>query len=661
MRDVVAELKGVSRSFGQGTMLVRALCDVDLQIHPGELTLIEGPSGSGKTTLLHIMGLLQRADEGEVWLNGRRVDGLSESELPVLRRENVALVFQGYNLLDALTVRDNITLAGLLRTGSRRSTPVADYLARFGLIERAGHLPAQLSGGEKQRTAIARALATNGRLILTDEPTANLDWANAQEVLRCLVDLAHRDGRAVVMVSHDSRLEPFADRIVGLLDGRVCSDEERQQGKKATRQQGEEGARQQGEEAGRQRGNEAARRQGGEATRQEVGEVRQERGDGSMAGGNSQSSIVNRQSSIRNRRRGAHLVLVLCFLVLIAVGVVVAVRFLSRMQSTPPQTFHAPTKTAGGPRGYVAAAPAVVEPATQLVALRAERRGRIKAILKRAGDPIEAGEPLVLLDDVIAKAAVAQRRADLSLAEADLQKLLAWDRPEVRKKAEAGVERAQARLDRAARDLKRVQRLYEQSSSSDTELNIAVEEKRLAEAALKEAQQVLAMSEAGPIPEEVAVARAKVDQARAALHVAETELSLRTIVAPLDGHVVYRHLEPGEVVDPEVPVPILSIGNLLDIRLRAEVDEADIGKVKLGQTVVATAEALPDREFEGRVVHLEPVMGRKSIRTERAAELEDVNVREVLIEVEPGTAELPIDLQMTVRFLPLPAESASGR
>jgi HlyD family secretion protein len=349
-------------------------------------------------------------------------------------------------------------------------------------------------------------------------------------------------------------------------------------------------------------------------------------------------------------------VLVLCFLLLIAVGVVVAVRFLSQLQSTPPQAFHAPTMTAGGARGYVAAAPAVVEPATQLVALRAERRGRIKAILKRAGDPIKAGEPLVLLDDVTARAALERSRADLSLAEADLQKLLAWDRSEVRKMAEAGVERAQARLDRAARELNRVQRLYEQNSSSETELNIAVEEKRLAEAALKEAQQVLAMSEAGPIPEEVAVVRAKVDQARAALHAAETELSLRTIVAPLDGHVIYRHLEPGEVVDPEVPVPILSIGNLLDIRLRAEVDEADIGKVKLGQTAIATAEALPDREFRGRVVHLEPVMGRKSIRTERAAELQDVNVREVLIELEPGTAELPIDLQMTVRFLPTPEE-----
>lgn len=224
MTQAAAELKGVSRSFGQGSTLVQALSDVDLQIHAGEITLIEGPSGSGKTTLLHIVGLLQRADKGEVWIDGYRVDGLAESSLPKQRRDNVALVFQGYNLLDALTVRDNVAIAGVLQTGSFRATPVDEYLDRLNLRERADHLPAQLSGGEMQRTAVARALASRGRLVLTDEPTANLDWANAQEVAKCLADLAHREGRAVVMVSHDSRLEPFVDRIVELLDGRISSD-----------------------------------------------------------------------------------------------------------------------------------------------------------------------------------------------------------------------------------------------------------------------------------------------------------------------------------------------------------------------------------------------------------------------------------------------------
>lgn len=347
----------------------------------------------------------------------------------------------------------------------------------------------------------------------------------------------------------------------------------------------------------------------------------------------------------------------LCFLVLVVIGGAVAVRYLKAMQVAAhdvPRMLPAEPATP-----YVAAAPAVVEPVTQLVALRAERRGRIKTILKRAGDTITRGESLVLLEDDTPRAAVAQRESDLLLAEARLAKLLAWDRPELREKAKAVVEHAQARLDRATRELGRIEGLYDKLSASQTELNLALEEKRLAEADAKEAQQDLAMSQAGPIEEEAAVARAQVAQARAALTAAKVELALCTIVAPFDGHVIYRHLEPGEVVNPESVVPILSLGNLADIRLRAEVDEADITRVTVGQHILATAEALGDAVFKGRVVHLEAMMGRKNIRTERAIELVDTKVREVLIELEPGTPELPIDLQMTVRFLepyPLPTE-----
>jgi multidrug resistance efflux pump len=280
-----------------------------------------------------------------------------------------------------------------------------------------------------------------------------------------------------------------------------------------------------------------------------------------------------------------------------------------------------------------------------------ERQGRIKAILKHAGEAITAGEPLVLLEDATARALVEQKRADLQAALSDLAALKAWDRPEKRARARAVVDRSRARSERAERKLKRIQGLYDSSVVPETELDDAREESRMATAALEEARQSLVISEAGPTPEEVQVAEARVEQARSSLRLAEAELSLLTIVSPLDGHVVYRHLEPGEVVLPESPVPILSVGKLDEVQLRAEVDEADILRVQVGQKVIATAESFGDREFPGQVIHLEALMGRKSIRTERTTEQQDSKVREVLIRLETGAVQLPIGLQMTVRFL----------
>jgi len=601
MTPVVAELKKVSKRFGRGVTLVQALRDVDLRLHAGELTLIEGPSGSGKTTLLHVLGLLQRCDEGEVWIRGRRMDRVPESRLPDERAGNVVFVFQGYNLLDALTVRDNVAVAGRLTAGSYGDAPVVESLSRLNLEARAGHLPAQLSGGEKQRTAIARALACPGSVVLADEPTANLDWANAREVLRCLADFAHAERRAVVMVSHDSRLEPFADRIIQILNGQISDDRRMRE----------------------------------------------------PLMGSANDTIPRTRAA---RRRGSLLGKAVIGLGLCVLGVMAGVLGYRYLDVGGParETAHGEPGSPAPVTPYVAAAPAVVEPGTQLVALRAERRGRIKAVLKDAGDRIGKGERLVLLDDATAQALVGQRRAALMLAQADLAELKAWDRPEVRAKARAAVDGAEARLERADSELEHVESLHADTAAPSLELARAREEKRLAAAALEEARQALKMSESGPTAEEVGVARARVAQAEAVLRVAETELDLCTIVSPLDGHVVYRHLEPGEVVDPEVPVPILSLGDLDKVRLRAEVDEADIERVRVGQEVVATAEAFGDREFTGRVVHLEAMMGRKTIRTQRTTEQQDAKVREVLIELDAGTPSLPIDLQMTVRFLATP-------
>ena len=665
MNAPVTKLAGVSKSYGQGAALVQALQDVSLEIRPGELTLIEGPSGSGKTTLLHVLGLLQRPDTGAVWFGDRRLDDLPESRLPDERAAHVVLIFQGYNLLDALTATDNVAIAGILEARIRRQnekprrlgapsgtcgprrrraetqTPVGGpghrrmvldapgLLARFGLGRRADCLPTQLSGGEKQRVAIARALASPGRLVLADEPTANLDWTNAQEVVRCLAALAHEEDRAVVMVSHDSRLEPFADRIVGLLNGQISSDR-RQRALVMSNAETPESS------------------PSADHRPSKVSSPTVPCKDAANAVvPNPQSPIPNSQSII-GAHRSTRLAW-LCLTILLVLGGIQLGRHLAPRGEPPAEPADGAPAAAGSP--YVAAAPALVEPGTQLVALRTERQGRIKSILKRAGDRIRPGEALVLLDDATPKALVEKRKTDLQLAEAHLAQLKAWDRPELRAKTKAGVDSTQVRLDRAERELSRVRKLYDGGAAPESELNAAVEEQRLAAAALEETAQAYAISLAGPVPEEIGVAEARVEQSKAALRMAEAELSLRTIVSPLDGHVLYRHLEPGEVVDPESPEPILSLGNLEDIRLRAEVDEADIQRVFVGQRVVATAAAFGEREFTGRVVHLEPLMGRKTIRTERTTEQQDTKVREVLIELDAGAPMLPIDLQMTVRFL----------
>ncbi len=627
MSEPIARLRAVSKSYGQGATLVRALSDIDLEVRAGEVVLIEGPSGSGKTTLLHLLGLLQRPDRGEVWIGDRRLDSIRESRMPDERRQHVAFIFQGYNLLESLNVGDNVAVAELLRSRSDSRAPVADAMTRLGLRKRAAHLPEQLSGGEKQRTAIARALASRGRLVLADEPTGNLDWENAQQVAQALSDLAHREGRAVVMVSHDARLHAYADRVIHLLDGRISSDQ-------------------------RASASSAARPSvPASPPTEKLADLLEAHPTVGLDAGTRTARPLTRWLV------GPTLVGFLAAMVWLAAWLAGA----SRQSAATPGGVDSPAPVPPTqPTPFVAAAPGVVEPASQLVAIRSERQGRIASILKRAGDRIVRGEPLVILDDSLAAAAVQQRKSDLVLAEANLARLLAWDRPEERAKAKAGVDRAQARLDRARRDLQRVQSLAEGSSAPPVEVSLAIEEERLAAAGLDEARQVLAISEAGPIPEEIAVSTAYVEQARAALQFAQAEQALRTIVSPLDGHVIYRHLEPGEVVDPESPVPVLSVGNIDQVRIRAEVDEADILRVFEGQRVLATAEAFANRSFAGRVVHLEPLMGRKSIRTNRTTEQQDTKVREVLIEMEPGTPAWPIDLQLTVRFLAEPADAPRG-
>jgi putative ABC transport system ATP-binding protein len=222
---VLARLVGVGKTYGSGDNAVHALSQATLDIRAGEVTLIEGPSGSGKTTLISILGLLLTPTSGEVWLEGRDVAGLGERQLPGLRARNFGFVFQGFNLFPALTAVENVAMAIQMKDPrAKHATAEAKrLLGLVGLGDRMHHLPADLSGGQKQRVAIARALGGNPPILIGDEPTAALDTKTALSVMELLRELASKQGRAVVVVTHDPRLERFADRVVRVEDGFIQS------------------------------------------------------------------------------------------------------------------------------------------------------------------------------------------------------------------------------------------------------------------------------------------------------------------------------------------------------------------------------------------------------------------------------------------------------
>ena len=215
------DVRHLSKTFGHGQLAVTAVRDVDLTVAPGEVVLIDGPSGSGKTTLLLMIGALLEPTGGSVVAGGEDVWRLAERRRPALRARHFGFVFQDFNLLTALSAAENVALAANLGgvTGREAQRRAAAALERVGLGGRLSFRPDQLSGGEKQRVAVARALVNSPAVILADEPTANLDSANGRQVARLLHSLAVEEQRAVVIVTHDSRLHDIADRVLWLEDG----------------------------------------------------------------------------------------------------------------------------------------------------------------------------------------------------------------------------------------------------------------------------------------------------------------------------------------------------------------------------------------------------------------------------------------------------------
>ncbi len=217
-------VRGVRKSYREGDHALEVLHGIDLDVCRGELTLLMGPSGSGKTTLLTIMGLLLKPTAGRVELLGRDVTALGEADLPAIRRRHVGFIFQSFNLLSALNAVENVEVALALQgvRGRAARRRAMELLENVGLAERWNHRPDALSGGEKQRVSVARALASPAELILADEPTGNLDSRTSAQVVETLRRLAHEEDRAVFVVTHDPGLRALADQVIQMRDGTVA-------------------------------------------------------------------------------------------------------------------------------------------------------------------------------------------------------------------------------------------------------------------------------------------------------------------------------------------------------------------------------------------------------------------------------------------------------
>lgn len=224
----IAKLSGVTKVYGSGEAEVRALKGVDLELYSGEVVVVLGPSGSGKTTLLNIIGGIEAATAGSVQINSEELVGQSAEHLATIRRDNIAFVFQFYNLIPTLTAAENVRIIPELthRGGGDELTKRVDTaLAAVGLAERAGYFPGQMSGGQQQRVAIARAIATQPRLMLCDEPTGALDLEMGRQILELLQRTAREAGRCVVVVTHNSGIATMAERIIHVHDGNIAGIE----------------------------------------------------------------------------------------------------------------------------------------------------------------------------------------------------------------------------------------------------------------------------------------------------------------------------------------------------------------------------------------------------------------------------------------------------
>lgn len=212
------EIKGIRKSFGTGDSRVDVLKDLNLEIEKGEFCVLLGPSGSGKSTLLNIIGGIDVADEGSIIIEGEQLEDMTEKKLSLYRRKHLGYIFQMYNLIPNLTVRENIEVGAYL---SNRSLDVDELMRTLEIYEHRNKLPNQISGGQQQRTAIGRAIVKNPDILLCDEPTGALDYRTSKEILKLIETVNRKYGNTIIMVTHNDAIKDMADRVVKLRDGMI--------------------------------------------------------------------------------------------------------------------------------------------------------------------------------------------------------------------------------------------------------------------------------------------------------------------------------------------------------------------------------------------------------------------------------------------------------
>ena len=227
MSEPFVRISELYKDFTMGETIVRALAGVDLDLDRNSFTVLMGPSGSGKSTLLYLLGGLDRASQGHIEVNGQVLDQLDENALAIYRRKTVGFIFQSFNLISSMTAQQNVAfpMRFARSTTKTRNTKAIEVLKQVGLEDRMAHRPTELSGGQQQRVAIARALINDPQLILADEPTGNLDSGSGAAIMQLLSDL-HRNGKSVLVVTHDTRMKQFATHHLYLLDGKIVSEDE---------------------------------------------------------------------------------------------------------------------------------------------------------------------------------------------------------------------------------------------------------------------------------------------------------------------------------------------------------------------------------------------------------------------------------------------------
>lgn len=224
MRNLV-ELHNVEKEYEIGDVKLRVLKEINLKIKESEIAAIMGPSGSGKSTMLHILGCLDRPTKGKIILDGIDVSKIDDDGLAKIRREKIGFIFQFFNIIPIFTALENVELPMIFSKRPDRMERAKELLKTVGLQQRASHHPSQLSGGETQRVAIARALANDPKLILADEPTGNLDSKSGKEIMDILVKLNKEKGTTLLIITHDSAIAKYAERIIRLKDGMIVRGE----------------------------------------------------------------------------------------------------------------------------------------------------------------------------------------------------------------------------------------------------------------------------------------------------------------------------------------------------------------------------------------------------------------------------------------------------